>query len=370
VTSARIGLVVNPIAGMGGAVGLKGTDGACLARAVDLGAAPRSVERARTALQALSRRAPSFELLTGPGEMGADAARASGIAARTLGTAASPTGPVDTRRIALALREAGCGLLLVAGGDGTARDVLGAVGTSPPILGIPAGVKMQSAVFAATPAQAGEVAAAWLRGEATLREAEVVDLDEALLRAGRISSRLHGLATVPVARGFRAAAKASPRIDDEAALDGAARELVAGMEPGRVYVLGPGTTTRRVGRALGLETTLLGVDAVLDGRLIGRDLGEAALLALIGARPVSIVVGVSGGQGFVLGRGDQPIGAALIARAGRDGLVILAGPEKLAGLRGAPLLIDTGDPALDRTLTGWVRVRTGPGRLAMMRLEA
>lgn len=368
--SRPIGLLVNPIAGMGGAVGLKGTDGAAiLAQARRLGASPRAGERATAALRALAGEARAVELVTAPGPMGEDAARAAGLEPRVTGRIGAPTSAQDTRRLAVALRDAGCGLVLVAGGDGTLRDVAGALGASLPILGIPTGVKMQSAAFAPTPRRAGEITAAWLAGEAVCREAEIVDLDESALRQGRIAPRLFGCARVPVARGFRPAAKASPRVDDEAALEAAAAEIARTMLPGRVYVLGPGTTTRRVGRALGLETTLLGVDALLDGRLIGRDLDAAGLLALIGDRPVSIVLGVSGGQGFVLGRGDQPIGPAVVARAGREGLVILAGPEKLAALKGAPLLVDTGDPALDRALAGWIRVHTGPGRVAMMRLD-
>lgn len=266
--SRRIGLLVNPIAGMGGAVGLKGTDGAAvLAQARQRGASPRAGERATAALLALRGEAGSVELVTAPGAMGEDPARVAGLTPRVVGSIKAETTAEDMQRLAVALRDAS-----------------GALGTSLPILGIPTGVKMQSAAFAPTPRRAGEIAAAWLAGETALRQ-------------GRISPRLFGHARVPVARGFRPTAKASPRVDDEVALDGAAAETARTMVAGRVYVLGPGTTTRRVGHALRLETTLLGVDAVLDGRLIGRDLDAAGLLELIGERPVSIIVGVSGGRG-------------------------------------------------------------------------
>jgi predicted polyphosphate/ATP-dependent NAD kinase len=278
---------------------------------------------------------------------------------------------MDTRRLATALRDAGCALVLVAGGDGTIRDVLGAVGHAVPILGIPTGVKMHSAVFAPTPGRAGEIAAAALADSATpIHDAEVMDLDEEELRRDRIVVRLFGFARVPAPRSFRPAAKASPRIVDDAALDAAAAELAAEMEPGRVYVLGPGTTTRRVAMALGLDKTLLGVDAVLDRRLVARDAGEAELLRLTADRPTSLVVGVTGGQGFVFGRGNQQIGPQVIARAGRDAIIVLAGPEKLSALVGAPLLVDTGDPEVDRMLEGWIRVRTGQGRSTLMRLRS
>ena len=165
------------------------------------------------------------------------------------------------------------------------------------------------------------------------------------------------------------AAKAAPQPGDEAALDGLARELAAEAEPGRLYLYGPGATTRRLLRAQGIDDgTLLGVDAVRDGRLVGRDLGEAAILDLLGHGPATIVTGVVGGQGFLFGRGNQQLGPRVLARVGRDAIVVVAGMEKLVALKPLQLITDTGDAAVDAGLAGWLRVRTAPGRSTMVRV--
>ncbi|MFL5335315.1 MAG: ATP-NAD kinase family protein [Geminicoccaceae bacterium] len=375
--SRRIGLVVNPIAGMGGAVGLKGTDGAAAPdRARELGAVPRAADRAALALRALAPLQGRFALVTCAGAMGEQAAHVAGLAPVLLPLASGePTTAADTRAAALALRRAGIELLAFAGGDGTARDVHAALGRSPlPILGIPAGVKLRSAVFAPTPARAGAVMAAWLEaapGTVPLREAELVDIDLADLQADRPVQQLYGTALVPAPRSYVPAAKAAPQLVDEAALDGLARELAAEAEPGRLYLYGPGATTRCILRAHGIDDgTLLGVDAVRDGRLVGRDLGEAATLELLGHGPATIVTGVVGGQGFLFGRGNQQLGPCVLQRVGRDAIVVVAGLEKLATLAPLQLITDTGDAVVDAMLAGWLRVRTAPACSTMVRVVA
>lgn len=370
----RIGLIVNPVAGMGGEVGLKGTDGAAtLARARQLGAVPRAGARATAALLPLARLGLRFELITCPWSMGEAPAREAGLSPLVLEQRTEgPTSGADTRAAAMALRRAGAELVAFAGGDGTARDLHAALEATLPVLGIPTGVKMRSGVFAPTPARAGAILAAWLTapaGTVPLREAELVDVDAGDLAADRPVSRLYGVAMVPAPAGYVPAAKASPRIVDETALDGLAQELAAGMEPGRVHLFGPGATTRRILRALGIaDGTLMGVDAVLDGRLIGRDLGEAEILALIERYPAAIVAGVIGGQGFLFGRGNQPLSARVLARVGRERIIVVAGLEKLAALEPPLLVVDTGDAAVDAMLAGWMRVRIAPGRTTMVRV--
>jgi predicted polyphosphate/ATP-dependent NAD kinase len=269
------------------------------------------------------------------------------------------------------LAERGVAAVLFAGGDGTARDVAGVLGLETPMLGIPCGVKMHSGVFATRPEAAGSLAADLLRGDAArvgLRRVEIMDIDEDAARAGRMSARLYGYARAPFARGLLQGAKGSPTLSDEAMLQAACAEIARELTPGVLYLIGPGTTAKQVLAALGLEGALLGVDAVRDGALVGRDVTEAEALALAGAGPIGVIVGVTGGQGFVFGRGNQPIGADAIRRAGRAGLIVAASAAKLLALPAPRLLVDTGDPALDAALAGHVRVRTGPRQSMLMRI--
>jgi len=195
-----------------------------------------------------------------------------------------------------------------------------------------------------------------------------VDIDEEALRNGRLSARLHGYGRVPFERRLLQAAKRASAGDDEAAIAAAAREIAHNLVAGTAYVVGPGHTAKQVLVALGLSSGVLGVDLVIDGGLAGADLGEADILRLAGARPLRIIVGVTGGQGFVFGRGNQPISPAVIRRAGPSGLTIIAGPGKLAGLAEPRLLVDTGDPVLDAELAGYRRIVTGAGEETVMRL--
>jgi predicted polyphosphate/ATP-dependent NAD kinase len=266
---------------------------------------------------------------------------------------------------------AGVDLLLFAGGDGTARDVLDAVralgGQAPPVLGVPAGVKVYSGCFALGPAAAGFVAAEF--DPVRTAEAEVVDLDEDAYRRGLVSPRLYGSLRVPAARAALSGRKTGSSGTAPATAEGVAREVVARMRPGVRYVLGPGATTRAVGRALGLATTLLGVDVVelapAGGRLVAADVAETELFGLVSGKESVLVLSVIGGQGFVLGRGNQQVSprvldALLDGGSGPGGrLLVLATQQKLASLKGRPLLADSGDEDLDKKLGGHVQVITG-----------
>jgi predicted polyphosphate/ATP-dependent NAD kinase len=369
----KIGLIVNPIAGMGGSVALKGTDGdVALSRARELGAEPMAPARARRALTRLAADAGLVPILAAPGSMGGDIAKAAGFDVEvTPDVAAIATSVEDTRRAAVALRDRGVVLILFAGGDGTARDILDVVRRDLPILGIPAGVKMQSGVFAVSPEAAGQLAALLATdhdGRIAFREAEVMDIDEAGLRAGRLSARLYGYARVPFERHLMQNPKAGGSVED-ATLDALCREIAEEMAPGVLYMIGPGTTTQRVLRHLGMEGSLLGVDAVLDGKLIGRDLTGAELAALVQGRKVRIILGIIGGQGYTFGRGNQQIGPAIIRAVGRENIILLASQQKILALGESRLLADTGDPAVDALLRGYIRVRLAPGRSTMMRID-
>ena len=367
--TGRLGVVVNPVAGMGGRVGLKGTDGPGTAeRARVLGAVPLAGERCALALSRLGY--SGLEILTAPGPLGADSAAAAGLPATVLDLPPATGTAADTAAAASRMAALGADLILFAGGDGTARDVLGAAGRTP-ILGVPTGVKMHSAVFGTGPRTAGDVALHYLQGRATTREAEVMDLDEDALRQGRVVARLFGVARVPHERGLVQACKAGARPDDEAALDALARRIAREWPAHRLMIIGCGTTTRRVKRALGFEGTLLGVDVVLGGRLLAADVTEAQLLRLLDrAAEAGIVAGVTGGQGFLFGRGNQQISAEVIRRVGRANITVMTGAGKLAALDPALLHVDTGDADVDAMLAGYIGVHTAPGQRMMMRVSA
>ena len=305
-----------------------------------------------------------IDILTGHGELGEAVLHALQLRPTLVGRGAgSATTADDTSAAAAAMLARDVDLILFAGGDGTARDIFDVVGSRVPILGVPTGVKMQSAVFATTPENAGEVAARFLadpKAPARLRDAEIMDIDAHLLRCGRVSARLYGYARVPYERARVQHAKAAAPHDADAALKALCRKIALSLQPGRLYLFGPGTTTAAIMRHAGIAGTLLGIDAVCDGRAVGRDLDERAILALTEARRPCIVVSIVGGQGCLFGRGNQQISGEVIRRAGRGGVLVVSSLDKLVALHERGLFVDTGDAGADTMLTGYIRVEVGP----------
>jgi predicted polyphosphate/ATP-dependent NAD kinase len=238
-----------------------------------------------------------------------------------------------------------------------------------PIVGVPTGVKMHSAVFATSPEAAGDLAASYVTARAPeIREAEVMDVDEQALRAGRLSALLYGLASVPRDPARLQSPKAASRPGD-AGLDALCR-VIAGETAAALTLLGPGTTTNRILAELAIEGTPLGIDAVEGGRLVGRDLNESQLLELLDGRPARIVVSVVGGQGYVLGRGNQQLSPEVIRRVGLTNLEVVASLDKLIALDPPRLRVDTGDVELDRALAGFRRVRVAPSQSIVLEVSA
>jgi predicted polyphosphate/ATP-dependent NAD kinase len=355
---------------MGGAVALKGSDDPALVdEARRRGAVPVSPGRAIEALRLLAGVAPELDLLASPGEMGEDEARAAGLEPIVVGSIGEPTSAADTRRVAAELARRGVDLLLFVGGDGTAVDVLEAIGDRVPALGIPAGVKMHSAVFAMNARSAGELALLIVqRRVRQFAEAEVMDVDEEALRAGVISPRLHGYLRAPLAPAHVQSAKTRSIASDRAAQEGIAHYLVDELIDDHLCFIGPGTTTRSILGALGLEKTVLGVDAVRGSRLVAKDADEATLLYLLGTGSAKVVVTPVGGQGFLFGRGNQQLSARVLERVGRKSVIVVATEAKIVSLGGRPLLVDTGDPVVDQMLSGYIRVVTGYGREIVYRV--
>lgn len=368
----RLGFIINPLAGMGGSVGLKGTDGSLAERARALGAEPQAGKRAQLTLEYLATRALELRILSAGGFMGADVAEAAGydpIVVYELG-GSDVTTFRDTHLAASALVEAGIELLLFAGGDGTARDILSCVGSRVPVLGIPCGVKMHSAVFAASTRAASDVTAAFLQSNnpsAMLRDAEIMDR-EATSGGEAASPALFGFVRTPQLADLVAPAKAGS--GEAPMLAGACCEVSRVIrQDDRVSLLGPGSTVQRIKTELGIPGTLLGVDAVRGSKLLGADLGERGILDLISGQPARIVIGVVGGQGFLFGRGNQQLSPRVIRRVGLDNILIVASVEKLAALPGKRLLVDTGDEMLDEMLCGWRSVVTAARRTTIIRVR-
>lgn len=320
------------------------------------------------ALRLLAEIKDRIEVVTYPAEMGEDEARESGFEPTVVGSITSgETTSDDTQQAARDMEEMGVDLLLFAGGNGTARDVHSAVDQRVTALGIPAGVKIHSAVFAATPHNAGTVARMFLEERvAGIRDGEVMDIDEDAFRDGVVAARLHGYLRVPEERRHVQRVKSGGEQVEED-VQGIAAEVSAGLEDGRLYVMGPGTTIGAIMEHLGLENTLLGVDVVRDRALVAGDVSEGELLELIGDAEATIVVTIIGGQGYILGRGNQQLSPAVVRKVGRDNITVVATREKLASLDGGPLLVDTGDWALDDSLGGYWRVVTGHKEFAMYR---
>ena len=357
-----VGLIVNPIAGMGGKVGLKGSDGPEVLRlARKLGATPEAPKRVSQTLAAFAGMKEAVQWITCPRQMGEDVCRRAGLAPRILDSIGGrKTTWEDTEQAARQLLEREVDLLLFAGGDGTARNVCKAVGRQLVTLGIPAGVKIHSAVYAVTPRDAGEVARGVLEGRLRgVREGEVMDIDEEAYRQGVVDARLYGYLRVPVENRYVQRMKAGGMASEAQALAGMAEDVIDSMQESEVFVIGPGTTTRAIMERLGLPNTLLGVDVVCNRRLVARDVSERRLTELTAGRRARIVITVIGGQGYILGRGNQQISPTLLRQVGKQGLLVVATKEKLASLGGRPLLVDTGDESLNRELSGYLRVTTG-----------
>ncbi|MFQ5710466.1 MAG: ATP-NAD kinase family protein [Candidatus Geothermarchaeales archaeon] len=354
----RLGFVVNPIAGIGGRVGLKGSDGEeTLEKAIRLGAEPVAPTRAVEALRALHPMREALALITYPRDMGENEAKEAGFDPHVIGMIPpGKTRAEDTRRAVAEMRDLGVELILFVGGDGTARDVLNAIDRDLPVLGVPSGVKIYSGVFAINPAAAGRITMKYLREGLPLREAEVMDIDEEAFRAGRLSASLHGYMLVPHEPEMVQSMKAASVLDEDEAANriAIARHIAEKMEVDTAYIIGPGTTTKAITDHLGLEKTLLGVDVVKDGRVVAKDADEKTLLRHLGEGRAKIIVTPIGRQGFIFGRGNQQISPEVIRRVGREGIVVAATRRKLRTTR--TLLVDTGDPELDESLRGYIRV--------------
>ena len=352
----RIGLIVNPIAGMGGSVGLKGTDGDRYIKAAELGAKRISHIAAMRALY-LIRSDAEFVTAKGLGDLTLDDIGRK-YETVDIGTPSAPKPITDSGDTKLAARAmAGCcDLILFCGGDGTARDMFDAVGNTVPVLGIPAGVKMYSSVFATTPEDVHTVVHAFASGDAKLAEREVMDINEEDYKNGILSAKLYGYLSVPYLPVLVQTSKGIYEGRDEAKeIDEVAEYMVSIMRNDTLYLIGAGSTTGQIMKRLGLDHTLLGIDAVFNGSTVGKDLNEKGIISLLERYSRSaLILGIIGKQGFFLGRGSKELSPAVIRMIGIENIVLTASVAKLNDIK--ELHADTGDPELDKELKGFRKV--------------
>lgn len=359
----RIGLVVNPLAGIGGAVGLKGSDGADIVeRALAMGARKRALERVAQVLKQLKPYREKLEFVAAPGEMGYTLCCQAGLPCESVGELPPDqiTTAQDTERFTKAIVERGVKLLLFAGGDGTARNIVNCVPDNQLCLGIPAGVKIHSGVYAVNVHGAVEIVTQLIDGQlVSVAEGEVRDIDEDAFRRGVVQAKYYGELLTPVEHRYLQHVKCGGRELEELVLQDIADYLIEGMDDDTVYVVGPGTTTRAVMDVLDLPNTLLGVDLIQGQALLANDVSEVDILAATKDKPSKILVTLIGGQGHILGRGNHQISPKVIRQVGADNIIVISPKSKLAELEGRPLLVDTYDADLNASLAGLVEVITG-----------
>ncbi|MDK2464349.1 MAG: ATP-NAD kinase family protein [Candidatus Korarchaeota archaeon] len=356
-----IGLIVNPVAGLGGPAGFKGTDAPWIVKtALSRGYRPTSPIKAERAVRILLARIPEVQFVSPRGVMGEQTLKRVGARiAKVLEVPNScETTPEDTVEAAKRMCGLGVALILFCGGDGTAADVVSAVDQRVPILGIPAGVKMFSGVFAYSPEDAGLLAAEYVEGRVGVRTAEIVDAVEDLYRQGELRLELKGFAITPDDPAHIQCTKEPTRGGDEAVYDGIAAYLAENMDPNTLYILGPGSTVSKVAARLGIEKTPLGVDVALGNRLIAKDVDARELEVIVDrhAGPVKLILTPVGGSGVLLGRGNQQISERVLERLDKTDLMVISHPAKLAKLR--ELRLDVNEELRAR-FRGYLRVVTG-----------
>jgi len=351
----NIGLIVNPIAGMGGSVGLKGTDGEIYKKAIELGAKPTTPQRIKETLSLIKREDINF--IVAPGKMGEDYIKKFDFKYEVVSKIGEETNATDTKRIVQEMLEKGIELLVFVGGDGTARDIYDVLELKTPVVGIPSGVKMFSPVFALSPSAAAEIINT--AGNQFIKK-EVLDIDEEAFRENKIAAKLYGYLKVPKNTALLQAKKEPSNVSksEEQMKEEITDYLMENLEKETLYILGPGTTLKTIADKMGVEKTLLGIDAVFNGELVGKDLNEKGLLTLIKLyKKSTIIVTPIGGNGFIFGRASKQFTPEVLKLVDSENITIVATEGKINKLE--CLRVDTGNTEVDRSLSGLKKVITG-----------
>lgn len=369
-----VGFIINPIAGLGGKVGLHGTDDKNAEIALARGARPLSTERALRAIRSLTSAKESFSFVTVEGEMGGDVLDQEGFNSvklelkKSLAPGERSSGQ-DTRNAVQAMLNSGAEIILFAGGDGTARDIYAVIGAHIPMVGIPAGVKMRSGVFAAYPENAAQILLDFAENIGIKREfTEILDANSIEVSESEINSEFFGLAMTINSKAMLQNPKLINPNHDDGVIE-LASELAQGLQPDTLYLFGPGRTTHLILNEAGFSGSLIGVDALYNGVMVGSDLSEFEILNLLADYPKSLLfLGVIGGQGFLLGRGNQQLSLAVLELIGEQNIYIVSGSQKLSGLFPNRLYVDLNEDSQGTFLTGYRPVHTSPGRTTMCKV--
>ncbi len=376
----KLGFLINPIAGMGGRVGLKGTDGV-LEEALHRGATPIAQERALKAMEryyfitkeaGMTNELPTNVIwYTCAGKMGyniLNKINLEDLPNHEVKVVFEPqniekTTSNDTKDACQCFIKLGVELIIFCGGDGTARDVYSVVKDSIPIFGIPSGVKMHSGVFATHPGHAGDLLFDYLKGDMDTADGEILDLDEDLYRKGEWNIQLFGIAKTPqeptlIQRGKHMVETASDAEVKEEIAEYIKEEMENDLDT--LFIMGSGSTVQTITQYLGLEGSLLGIDAIFQNKIIGKDLNEKQLLRIMADHPhAKLIVSPIGAQGFILGRGNLQLSPAVIRKIGIKNIIIVSTPAKLMDIE--VLKVDTNDKELDLEFAkkGWLTVTIG-----------
>jgi len=363
----KLGFLVNPIAGMGGKVGLKGTDGVvkeAIARGAKQVAPKRAVEFLQGLKENMREISVQVQILTCPRIMGEGEAKKAALPVQVLHMKiGEETTAEDTKTAVKLMMKAKVDLIVFVGGDGTAKDVFDAMREGDgevPVLGVPSGVKMYSGVFAVNPSDAVEVVLAFVKDQAEIAEFEIMDADETAIRGDTFSVKLHGFMKAPfLPMRIQGSKQVSPEtVDEKENQTAIARFMIEEMKPEATYILGPGTTVKRFTELLSVEKTVLGVDIYRNGKII-LDVNERRILKEVKDwQNAWIILSPIGHQGILLGRGNQQISPEIIKRVGKQKIIIAATKNKLRSIDGGVLRVDTGDAEVDAMLKGYIKVVT------------
>ncbi|WP_299075158.1 ATP-NAD kinase family protein [uncultured Paraglaciecola sp.] len=360
----KLGLLINPFAGLGGALALKGSDGSDIREeALAMGAEKKALDKTRLALESIVSIKDQVQLYLAAGDMGENVARDMGFSYEVVFRPKNEqTESQDSVATAQTLLSKKVDLILFAGGDGTARDLCRVIGNSVPVLGVPSGCKIHSAVYAITPAAAGRVLKQVIDGEiVSVSDAEVMDIDEALFRQGRVNARQYGEMQVPTELRYIQAVKMGGKESDELVLADIAAHVIEIIEqhPDCLFVMGSGSTVEFIMQELGIPNTLLGVDVIKNSQLVASDVTADELLSLTAQQSCKLVLTLIGGQGHIIGRGNQQLSAKFLTQLGKDNMLLVATKNKISNLSGRPLIVDSGVFALDQQLSGLISIITG-----------